>query len=226
MDSPAPAAADFRRQFVEFAIRIGVLRFGTFRTKAGRMSPYFFNAGLFHDGASLGELARYYAQAALAAKVPFDLLFGPAYKGITLASATAVALAQMGHNVPFSYNRKEAKDHGEGGVMVGAPLRGRVVIVDDVITDGAAKREAVDLLRAHGAEPAAVLIALDRMERGGADGALTDRSAVEEFTRAYGVPVLTVATLADLLQYLSAASDAALAAFRPAVVAYRERYGV
>jgi orotate phosphoribosyltransferase len=214
------------QDFVQFAVRSGVLRFGEFKTKAGRLSPYFFNAGLFDDGAKLSELGRFYARRLIDSGLDFDMLFGPAYKGITLAAATAIELARLGRNVPFAYNRKEAKDHGEGGVMVGAPLRGRVVIVDDVITDGAAKREAVDLLRAHGAEPAAVLIALDRMERGGADGALTDRSAVEEFTRAYGVPVLTVATLADLLQYLSAASDAALAAFRPAVVAYRERYGV
>ena len=214
------------QEFVQFALRAGVLRFGEFKTKAGRLSPYFFNAGLFDDGAKLGAVGRFYARRLVDSGLEFDMLFGPAYKGITLAAAVAIELARLGRNVPFAYNRKEAKDHGEGGTLVGAPLAGRVVIVDDVITDGAAKREAVDLLRAHGAEPAAVLIALDRMERGGKEGTLTERSAVEEFTRAYGVPVLTVATLDDLLHYLSAASDAALAAFRPAVVAYRERYGV
>jgi orotate phosphoribosyltransferase len=193
---------------------------------AGRLSPYFFNAGGFDDGAKLGRVAQFYARRLLASGLPFDMLFGPAYKGITLASAVAVELARLGRNVPFAYNRKEAKDHGEGGLMVGAPLRGRVVIVDDVITDGAAKRESVELLRAQGAEPAAVLIALDRMERGGKDGALSERSAVEEFTRDYGVPVLTVATLVDLLQYLSVSGDSALAPYRQAVAAYRERYGV
>jgi orotate phosphoribosyltransferase len=214
------------QEFVAFALSAGVLRFGEFRTKAGRLSPYFFNAGGFDDGAKLGRVAQFYARRLLASELPFDMLFGPAYKGITLASAVAVELARLGRNVPFAYNRKEAKDHGEGGLMVGAPLRGRVVIVDDVITDGAAKRESVELLRAQGAEPAAVLIALDRMERGGKDGALSERSAVEEFTRDYGVPVLTVATLVDLLQYLSVSGDSALAPYRQAVAAYRERYGV
>src|SRR5256885_4629546 len=143
----APAAssgnADFRREFVEFAMRPGALPFGEFKTKSGRMSPYFFNSGLFADGSRLGELAGFYARAALASGIGFDMLFGPAYKGITLAAATAVALAALGHNVPFSFNRKEPKDHGEGGNVVGAPLAGRVLIVDDVITDGASKREAV-----------------------------------------------------------------------------------
>src|SRR5215212_5417989 len=145
---------DFRREFVEFAIRAGVLRFGEFRTKAGRLSPYFFNAGLFSDGERLGELAGYYARAALASGIAFDIIFGPAYKGITLAAATAVALAGLGHNVPFCFNRKEAKDHGEGGIIVG------------VITDGASKREAIEIIRGAGATPAGVLIALDRQERG------------------------------------------------------------
>jgi orotate phosphoribosyltransferase len=219
MDSPAPSATDFRRQFVEFAIRIGVLRFGSFRTKAGRMSPYFFNAGLFHDGASLGELAGYYAQAALASKVPFDLLFGPAYKGITLASATAVALAQSGHNVPFSYNRKEAKDHGEGGLVVGAPLAGRVLIVDDVISAGTSVRESEAMIRAAGAIPAGVLIALDRQERG--QGEL---SATQEVSRTFGIPVVAIATLDDVLATLRARSD--LAGQVPAIEQYRRQYGV
>jgi orotate phosphoribosyltransferase len=219
MDSPAPAVTDFRRQFVEFAIRIGVLRFGSFKTKAGRMSPYFFNAGLFHDGASLGELAKYYAQAALASKVPFDLLFGPAYKGITLASATAVALAQLGHNVPFSYNRKEAKDHGEGGNIVGAPLAGRVLVIDDVISAGTSVRESEGLIRAAGATPAGVLIALDRQERG--QGEL---SATQEVSRTFGIPVVAIATLDDVLATLRARAD--LVAQVPAIEDYRRQYGV
>src|SRR5206468_9607122 len=148
---PAPSSLDpqgFRREFVEFAIAAGVLRFGEFKTKAGRLSPYFFNAGLFDDGAKLAALGRYYAQAALASGIRFDMLFGPAYKGITLAAVTAVALAGLGHNVPFCFNRKETKDHGEGGEIVGAPLEGRALIVDDVITDGASKREAIEIIRA------------------------------------------------------------------------------
>src|SRR5437764_1903360 len=162
---PNAATADanaFRREFVRFAIESVVLRFGEFRTKAGRLSPYFFNAGLFDDGAKLGALGRYYAQAALASGIHFDMLFGPAYKGITLAAVTAVALAGLGHNVPFCFNRKEAKDHGEGGSVVGAPLQGRVLVIDDVITDGGAKREAIEFIRAAGATPCGVLIALDR----------------------------------------------------------------
>src|SRR5258707_14718446 len=179
----------FRREFVDFAIRAGALRFGEFKTKAGRLSPYFFNAGHFSDGARLGELAGYYARAALASGIAFDMLFGPAYKGITLAAATAVALAGLGHNVPFCFNRKEAKDHGEGGRIVGAPLKGRALIIDDVITDGASKREAIEIIRAAGATPAGVLIALDRQERG--QGEL---SATEEVIREYGVPVTAIAT--------------------------------
>jgi orotate phosphoribosyltransferase len=227
MTTPPPQADSLAQEFVAYALSAGVLRFGEFKTKAGRLSPYFFNAGGFDDGAKLGRVASFYARRLLASGLAFDMLFGPAYKGITLASAVAVELARLGRNVPFAYNRKEAKDHGEGGLMVGAPLRGRVVIVDDVITDGAAKRESVELLRAHGAEPAAVLIALDRMEKsGGKDGALSERSAVEEFTRDYGVPVLTVATLVDLLQYLDVSGDSALAPYWQAVAAYRQRYGV
>jgi orotate phosphoribosyltransferase len=220
-----------RQQFIEFAVEAGVLRFGEFRTKAGRLSPYFFNAGLFSRGALLGRLSRFYAQTLLAARadgrVAFDMLFGPAYKGITLASATAVALADLGADVPFAYNRKEAKDHGEGGVIVGA-LAGRVVIVDDVISAGTSVRESVEMIRAAGATPAAVLIALDRMERTGADDALSARSAVQEVEAAYGVPVLAIATLDDLLAYLAAAASGAareLQAHRPAVERYRERYG-
>src|SRR4051812_20412080 len=193
--APSPADSQgFRREFVEFAIAAGVLRFGEFRTKAGRLSPYFFNAGLFDDGAKLGGLGRYYAKAALASGIGFDMLFGPAYKGITLAAVTAVALAEGGHNVPFCFNRKEAKDHGEGGSVVGAPLKGRVLIVDDVITDGGAKREAIEFIRAAGATPAGVLIALDRQERGQGS-----QSATQELTRDYGVPTAAIATLADII---------------------------
>ena len=213
-------------EFVQFAVEAGVLRFGEFRTKAGRLSPYFFNSGLFDDGAKLGRLAEFYARRLLGSGVKFDMLFGPAYKGITLAAGCAIELARAGRPVPFCHNRKEAKDHGEGGTMVGAPLAGRVVIIDDVITDGASKRESVQMIRAAGAEPVAVLIAMDRMERGGPDDNLTGRSAVEEFQEAYGLPVVAIATLADLMQYLRSTDDPALKAHFTAVAAYRERYGV
>jgi len=210
---------DFRREFVEFAIRAGVLRFGEFKTKAGRLSPYFFNAGLFSDGERLGELGRYYARAALASGIAFDILFGPAYKGITLAAATAVALADLGRNVPFCFNRKEAKDHGEGGNIVGAPLKGRALIIDDVITDGASKREAIDIIRGGGATPAGVLIALDRQERGAGE-----LSAAQEVGRDYGVPVAAIATLADILATLRAVSERGADVER--IEKYREQYGV
>jgi orotate phosphoribosyltransferase len=214
------------QDFVKFAVESGVLRFGEFKTKAGRLSPYFFNSALFDDGAKLARLAEFYARRLLASGCEFDMLFGPAYKGITLAAASAVALAGLGRNVPFAFNRKEAKAHGEGGTLVGAKVAGRVVIVDDVITDGASKRESVELLRAAGGEPAAVLIALDRMERGGSDDQLSARSAVEDFTRDYGLPVISIATLTDLLQYLQTNADPTLKAHFARVGAYRERYGV
>ena len=228
MSSMSPSASNdsLAQDFVKFSVEAGVLRFGEFKTKAGRLSPYFFNAGLFDSGAKLGRLAEFYARRLLASGLPFDMLFGPAYKGITLASATAVELARLGRNVPYAYNRKEAKDHGEGGLMVGAPLAGRVVIIDDVITDGASKRESVQMIRAAGAQPAAVLIALDRMERGGSDDNLSDRSAVEDFQGEYGMPVVAIATLADLLQYLRSTDDPALSAHFARVAEYRERYGV
>ena len=214
------------QDFVRFAVESGVLRFGEFKTKAGRLSPYFFNSGLFDDGAKLGRLAEFYAGCLLASGLQFDMLFGPAYKGITLASSTAVALARLGRNLPFAHNRKEAKGHGEGGVMVGAPLDGRVVIIDDVITDGASKRESVQMIRGHGAQPVAVLIALDRMERGGNDDNLSACSAVEDFERDHGMPVVAIATLADLLHYLRSSGDPGLRAHIERVAAYRERYGV
>ena len=219
LSAEAPDRDAFRREFVDFAIRAGVLRFGEFKTKAGRLSPYFFNAGLFCDGAKLGELAGFYARATLASGIRFDLIFGPAYKGITLAAATAVALAGLGHNVPFSFNRKEAKDHGEGGNIVGAPLKGRVLVIDDVITDGASKREAIDLILEAGAVPAGVLIALDRQERG-----LGELSATQEVSRDYGLPVAAIASVADIVATLRARPGEAGNVER--IEAYRKQYGV
>src|SRR5437867_7152238 len=210
--------SDFRQDFLAFALAQEVLRFGSFTTKAGRQSPYFFNAGLFLDGASLARLGVFYAQAYLASGLRCDGLFGPAYKGITLAAACAIALAAQGQNLLYSFNRKEAKDHGEGGVVVGAPLRGRVLIVDDVITAGTSVRESVELIRAHGANPAGVLIALDRMERGQGDA-----SAAQEVTATYGIPVVAIATLDDLMGFLAGRPELNEQASR--VAAYRERYG-
>ena len=201
MTSPA-SDTTIAREFVQFALEAGVLRFGEFKTKAGRLSPYFFNSGLFDDGVKLMRLGEFYARRLAASGLAFDMLFGPAYKGITLSAAVAIEFGRRGRAVPFAYNRKEAKDHGEGGLVVGAPLRGRTVIVDDVITDGASKRESVELLRREGAEPVAVLIALDRMERGGSGDNLSERSAVEDFERDYGMPVIPVATVADLMEFL------------------------
>lgn len=218
--------SSLRQQFIQFSIESGVLRFGSFVTKAGRTSPYFFNAGLFCDGATLGKLADFYSQTLLDAGVGFDMLFGPAYKGIALASATAVSLAAKGRNVPFAFNRKEAKDHGEGGNIIGAPLQGRVVIIDDVISAGTSVRESVEMIRAAGATPAAVLIALDRMERAGSDGQLSALSAVQEVTRLYGMPVVAIASLDDLFSYLSTQqAGAEIGKHKDAVAAYRQRYG-
>ena len=209
---------DFRQAFLQFALARDVLRFGDFVTKAGRRTPYFFNAGLFNDGASLRRLGEFFAEALIASGIGCDQLFGPAYKGITLAAATAIALAASGHNLPFSFNRKEAKDHGEGGSIVGATLAGRVMIVDDVITAGTSVRESVTAIRAHGATPAGVLIALDRMERG--QGAL---SAVKEVETEFGIPVAAIATLDDVMALIASRDD--LAIHRDAVAAYRERWG-
>ena len=211
--------SELSREFIAFACDLGVLRFGEFKTKAGRLSPYFFNAGLFNDGASLARLSDFYARRILAANIQFDVLFGPAYKGIPLATGAAMALAGLGRNAPYAYNRKEAKDHGEGGTLVGAPLAGRVLIIDDVISAGTSVRESVDLIRAAGATPAAVLIALDRQERGQGD-----LSAVQEVERNYGIPVLSVATLTDLIDYLSGHPD--LENKLAAVRAYRSSYGI
>ncbi len=215
--------------FVRFALNEGVLRFGSFKVKSGRISPYFFNAGLFNSGRSVGKLAQFYAQALLDSGVQFDMLFGPAYKGIPLSTATAVALANHpamtgNSDVPFAYNRKEAKDHGEGGTLVGAPLKGKVVIIDDVITAGTSVRESVEIIRNAGAEPAAVLIAMDRMERAGPDDALSAHSAVQDVAKTYGIPVVAIASLADIMALLQ--NDPAFAENRDAVQAYRTKYGV
>jgi orotate phosphoribosyltransferase len=220
-------------EFVQFAVEAGVLRFGEFKTKAGRLSPYFFNAGLFDDGAKLGRLAEFYARRLLATDAgtpPFDMLFGPAYKGITLAATLAVELARRGRNVPLAFNRKEAKDHGEGGTLIGAPVRGRVLIVDDVISAGTSVRESVAMITAAGATPCGVAIALDRQERTGGDAAgdadSAPQSAVQFVQQQLKLPVVAIATLADLLQYLRSADAPALAAHAAPVQAYRERYGV
>ena len=220
------AGNDLAQNFVRFAVESGVLRFGEFKTKAGRLSPYFFNAGLFDDGSKLGRLAEFYAKALLPSGVEFDMVFGPAYKGIPLAATVAVELARHGRNVPFAYNRKEAKDHGEGGTLVGAPLQGRVLIIDDVMSAGTAARESIALIRAAGATPHAVAIALDRQEKATENGQDVAHSAVQYVRRQLGLQVCAIATLADLLQYLSANGGSDMAAHRERVLAYRQRYGV
>lgn len=210
---------NFSRDFIALACRKGVLRFGAFVTKAGRNSPYFFNAGLFDDGASFRELCGYYARTIRASGVACDMLFGPAYKGIPLVAVSALALAQAGRNLPFAFNRKEAKDHGEGGNIIGAPLAGRVLIIDDVISAGTSVRESVEIIRAAGATPCGVVIALDRMERG-----TGELSAVQEVQRDYGIPVVSVASLDDLMAFLRDRPD--FKASEAAVARYRQEYGV
>ena len=212
--------------FIRFALEAKVLSFGEFKTKAGRLSPYFFNAGEFNDGARLSALGRYYAKALQESGIQFDMLYGPAYKGITLAAATAIALADNGINVPYAYNRKEAKDHGEGGVLVGSPVKGKVVIIDDVISAGTSVRESVDLIRKAGAQPAAVLIALDRMERSGTATEIGDKSAVQAVEQEFGLPVIAIANLTGLMSFLTASSDAQLSNYLPAVKDYRDKYGI
>jgi len=219
----SPHTDQLAQDFVKFSVEAGVLRFGDFTTKAGRSSPYFFNTGLFDDGMKLMRLGEFYASRLLASGLAFDMLFGPAYKGITLAAAVAIGLARQGRAVPYAYNRKEAKDHGEGGILVGAPVRGRVLIIDDVITDGASKREAAEMIRAAGATPVGVAITMDRQERASDDPA-DSRSGVQYVEQTLGLRVLAIATLADLMQFL--AKDPALAANRDRVAAYRQRYGV
>jgi orotate phosphoribosyltransferase len=210
--------SDFTQEFIQFAIQKQVLRFGEFKTKAGRLSPYFFNAGLFNDGESLMRLGEFYAAAILKSGIQFDMLFGPAYKGITLAASIAIALARQGRNVPYAYNRKEAKDHGEGGTIVGAPLRGRVLIVDDVISAGTSVRESVDMITANGAQPCGVAIAIDRQERG-----LGELSAVQEVEKTNGIPVCSIANLETLIVYLQNQSD--MGQNLEAIKVYRKQYG-
>lgn len=210
---------DFRQEFIEFALAQNVLRFGEFKTKAGRLSPYFFNAGLFNDGAALDRLSQFYAKAIEASGIAIDMLYGPAYKGIPLVSVTALALARAGRNLPFAFNRKEAKDHGEGGNIIGTPLAGRVLIIDDVISAGTSVRESVEIIREAGATPAGVVIALDRMERG-----TGELSAVQEVEQDYGIPVVAVATLDDLMAFLQQRPD--FSEHETAVARYRQNYGV
>jgi orotate phosphoribosyltransferase len=224
--SIAPSSEALARDFVHFAVRCGVLRFGEFKTKAGRLSPYFFNAGLFNDGEKLGRLGEFYARRLLESGLVFDMLFGPAYKGITLASAVAVELARLGRNVPFAYNRKEAKDHGEGGLLVGAPVAGRVLIIDDVISAGTSVRESIRLLQAAGARPCGVLIALDRQEKATEGDKDVEWSAVQYVTTRLQLNVASIATLNDLLHYLKSTDDPALQVFAEPVQRYRDRYGV
>ena len=211
--------ADFRNDFIAFCVEQSVLKFGQFVTKSGRTTPYFFNAGLFNTGAALERLAQFYAKAILASGVHFDMLFGPAYKGIVLAATTAIALAREGRNVPFAFNRKEAKSHGEGGELIGAPLAARVLIVDDVLTAGTAVRESLDIIEAHGATAAGVVISLDRMERG--EG---DLPAIREIEQRHGIPVISIASLDDLMGWLQNRAE-----FRQnlnAIREYRQLYGV
>lgn len=214
------------QEFVQFAVESGVLRFGEFKTKAGRLSPYFFNAGLFDDGAKLGRLAQFYARRIIASGIEFDMLFGPAYKGITLAAAVAIELARLGRNVPYAYNRKEAKDHGEGGLLVGAPVRGKVLVIDDVITDGASKREARDIIQAAGATTIGVAIAMDRQEKATENGVDVNYSGVQYVRDKLGLAVCAIARLDDLLHYLQQQAGGELGAWHAQVLAYRERYGV
>ena len=211
--------ADFRTDFIAFCLDQGVLKFGQFVTKSGRTTPYFFNAGLFNTGASLERLAQFYAKAILASGVQFDMLFGPAYKGIVLAASAAVALAREGRDVPFAFNRKEEKDHGERGEIVGAPLAGRVLIVDDVLTAGTAVRESLDVISSHGATPAGVVISLDRMERGSGE-----LSAIQEIEKRHGIPVVAIATLDDLVRWLGERAE--YRQHLQAIREYRQLYGV
>ena len=219
VECPPMTNQNFSQDFIAFACAKGVLRFGEFKTKAGRLSPYFFNAGLFNDGDSMAALCDFYARTILSSGVAFDVLFGPAYKGIPLAAGIAISLSRLGRNVPFAYNRKEAKDHGEGGTLVGAPLTGKVLIVDDVISAGTSVRESVDMIRNAGATPAGVVIALDREEKG-----TGEFSAVQEVQQSYGIPVVAVANLKALIAYLQGNQE--LERNLDAVIRYREQYGI
>jgi orotate phosphoribosyltransferase len=221
----AERSDDIAQEFVQFAIDAKALTFGEFRTKAGRLSPYFFNAGAFDDGAKLGRLAEFYARRLAASGLQFDMVFGPAYKGITLAAALAIELARRGRNVAFAYNRKEAKDHGEGGTLVGAPVAGRVLIIDDVISAGTSVRESIAMIEGAGATPSGVAVALDRQEKAVEKGVDVSWSAVQYVTTRLHLPVRAIATLSDLLHYLRCHSDGALAGHGSAVERYRELYG-
>jgi orotate phosphoribosyltransferase len=231
MSQSAVANDALAQDFVQFSLDCGVLKFGEFKTKAGRMSPYFFNAGLFDDGAKLGKLASFYAQRLVQSGIAFDMIFGPAYKGIPLGAAVSIELARLGRNVPFAYNRKEVKDHGEGGSLVGAPLKGRVLIVDDVMSAGTAARESIALIKAAGATPHSVAIALDRQEMATekkSDGTTQDvpYSAVQYVREQVGLQVCAIAELSDLLTYLSAQPGNAMGEHLVRTQAYRDRYGV
>jgi orotate phosphoribosyltransferase len=219
-DNISPVTEAYQSEFIDLCVQLGVLRFGSFTLKSGRESPYFFNAGLFNTGAAIGAVGRAYAAALAASDLKFDMLFGPAYKGIPLVTITAAALADRhGRNVPFAFNRKEAKDHGEGGNIVGSPLKGRILIVDDVITAGTAIRESMGIIHAAGATPAGVLLALDRQER----AADSDFSAVQEVRSQYQIPVISVVNLADLMHHVSQSGQAGdLSSMKR----YRERYGL
>lgn len=211
---------EYQREFIDFAVNIGVLQFGEFVLKSGRKSPYFFNAGLFNTGGSLARLGRYYAKAIETSEIPFDMLFGPAYKGIPLAAATCIALADH-HNrdLPFAFNRKEAKDHGEGGIIVGAPLKGRVLVIDDVISAGTSVRESVQIINAHSAHLAGVVIALDRQERGQGD-----LSAIQEVEKTFGIKVVSIINLENMITYLSQKPD--MTKSLEMILAYRKQFGV
>jgi orotate phosphoribosyltransferase len=212
---------DYQQQFIRYALECGVLKFGEFQLKSGRTSPYFFNTGLFNTGAKLGRLGRFYAQALIQSGIKTDVLYGPAYKGIPLVSTTSIAYAELtGGDIPFAFNRKESKDHGEGGALVGAPLTGNVVILDDVITAGTSVRESVEIIRAADAVPAGVVIALDRQEKG-----LDERSAIREVEERYGMPVVSIITLANIIGYLTENARERPGVLE-AITAYRERYGV
>ena len=211
---------EYQREFIEFAIRNQVLRFGEFMLKSGRISPYFFNSGLFNSGASIARLGRYYAETVMRSKLNFDILFGPAYKGIPLAVSTAVAIAEHhGRDVPYAFNRKEVKDHGEGGIVVGAALRGRVLIVDDVISAGTSVSESIQLIRTAGAVPAGVVVALDRQERG-----LGSLSAIQEVQHRHGIPVLSIINLDQIINCITGMNDMNDALLR--IQSYRGQYGV
>lgn len=210
--------SDYKKAFIEFSISCNVLRFGEFKTKAGRLSPYFFNAGLFNNGNALRQLGQFYAKAITAAQLPFDMLFGPAYKGIPLVSTIAIALAELGYNYPFCFNRKEVKDHGEGGMTIGAPLSGLVLITDDVISAGTSVQESVNLIRAESATPCGVIIALDRLEQGS-----QQLSAVQEVKNSHHIPVISIINLDDIVDYLKETAN--MQQNLQAIEIYRERYG-